>query len=203
MTKSKVELVVQRPNPICVLEPLTYYDPELQNAGCEETSNPERLQRAFAKSEQLRAEYKKQLKNLRSRLNQHAYAHLMAERDPLFDSNLLQFTFGDRLGFGNKVRRTRLRTSVRATFLNFEGDRLHELSYRHIESLRVNVPIERWFEWGDGVKAIDCLLAHELTGSGDSLMQHKFLFSSGAAIAIVFAGMNWNTSSAGKVHSKR
>lgn len=79
MTKSEVELVVLQPNPNCILEPLTYYDPELQNAECEDTANTERLRRALAKSEQLRAEYKAQLKRLRSRLNKRTYAHLMAE----------------------------------------------------------------------------------------------------------------------------
>lgn len=203
MAKPRSELVVLQPNPNCVLEPLTYYDPELQNAGSAETSDPERLQRAIAKSEQLRAEYRNQLRKLRSRLNQRTYVRLEGAHDPLFDSNLLEFTFGDRLGFSNKARRTRLRTSVRATFLSFEEDTLHELRYRHIESLRVNVPVERWFEWGYGAKEIGNLLAHELTAVDDSLMQHKFLFTSGAAITVVFAEMAWDTRRAARTWSKR
>jgi hypothetical protein len=203
MAKSKVELVVLQPNPNCVLEPLTYYDPELQNAGSAKTSDPERLQRAIAKSEQLRAEYRNQLKKLRSRLNQRTYSRLADAHDPLFDSDLLEFTFGDRLGFSSKAPRTRLRTRVCATFLSFEQDILHQLRYRHIESLRVNVPVERWFAWSNGAKEIGNLLAHELTAVDESLMQHKFLFSSGAAVTVVFAEIAWDTRRAARTKSKR
>lgn len=195
MARSTRDLVVVQPNPKGVPESLTYYDPELQNAWNVEPPDAERLARAIARSRKLRSEYMKQLTKLRSRLNQRTYARFATERDSLFDSNLYEFTFGDRVGFVAKARRKRLRTSVCATFLNFEGNKLHELRYQDIEFMHVNVPSLRWFEWPSrsGPKDIDSLLSHELTGGNYPLMQHKFLFASGATISIGFAQMTWET----------
>lgn len=69
--------------------------------------------------------------------------------------------------------------------------------------MRINVPMERWFEWGDDVTEIGGLLAHELTSVGDALMQHQFLFTSGSGVTIVFAEMNWAARRASKAHSGR
>jgi len=195
MEKSTRNLVVVQPNSKALPESLTYYDPELQNAWNVEPHDAERLAAAIAKSRVLQRKYMKQLTKLRPRLNQRTYARFAAESDSLFDSNLLEFTFGDHLNFAAKARRKRPRTTVRATFLSFDENTLHELRYRDIESVRVNVPEERWFEWPntDGRKQIDSLLSHELTGSGQHLMRHKFLFASGATISIGFARIAWGT----------
>ena len=72
-------------------------DPELQNAWNEEPADPERLTRAIAKSRKLHSKYMKQLTKLRPRLNQHTCARFAAKHDSLFDSNLFEFTFGDRV----------------------------------------------------------------------------------------------------------
>ncbi len=201
MSKRTCELIIVQPNPKCVLEPLTYYDPELQNAW-NAPPDRERLQLAIEKSRRLEASYKKQLENLRSRLNWHTYERFAADQDSLFDSNLLEFSFGDHLGFGELRRRTQPRLSVLAKFLSFERDTLHELRYRRVETLRVNVPEERWYEMS-GDKDLDSLLRHELTSSGESRMQHKFLFASGAAICIEFAQVRWETHRIAKQHQKR
>jgi hypothetical protein len=193
MTKSKREPVAVQPNPNSVLEALTYYDPELQNALNLEPFDSERFERARAKSKQLHDEYIRQLEKLRSRLNQRTYARFADEREPLFDSNLFEFTFGDCLGVAETKRRARRsRTSASATFRSFDGKTLHVFRYRNIEFLRVNVTSERWFDMGGGGQ-IDSLLAHELTGAPDALLQHKYLFASGAAICIGFSQVIWDT----------
>jgi hypothetical protein len=194
MSKTQRELSVVQANPKSVIEPLRYHDPELQVAWNIEPADPERLQRAMEKSKRLHAEYLEQLKRLRPRLNERTYARFSAERDPLFDNNLLEFTFGDRLGFAELRRKKRPRLAVRVSFLAFEGDKLHELHYRDVDTLHVKVPQERWFDMG-GYKEIDSLLAHELTSANVSLMSHRFLFASGAAIAITFAEVFWGTRS--------
>jgi hypothetical protein len=193
MAKPTRELIVIQPNPNSAVEPLTYYDPELQNASNIEPADPERLQRALKRAKQLQRDYLESLKGLRARLGQRTYGKFATESDPLFDSNLLEFTFGDQLGFATSRRKARPRLSVRATFLSFERDKLHDLRYRNVESLRITVPTERWFDWGDGITELGSLLAHELIVSNDSLMSHKFLFVSGAVIFIAFGDVTWET----------
>ncbi|HWR15975.1 MAG TPA: hypothetical protein VN577_14195 [Terriglobales bacterium] len=173
-------------------EPLTYYDRELQNAWNAEPFDPDRLRRAHEKSKQLYRAYNKQLRKLRPRLAKRTYERFTDEKDPLFDSNLLEFTFGDALGTAKKAIVRPSQAAVRATFLSFDEKTLHELRYRKLESLQVDLPTEPWFHWG-GHKQIDSLLSHELTANGRSLMQHKFLFASGAVIAVTFAEMTWKT----------
>jgi hypothetical protein len=184
------ELIVVQPNLKGLPEPLAYYDPELQNAWNEDAANPKRLERAVVRSRKLRAAYLKQLSSLRSRVNKRTYRLFSADRDPLFDSNLFEFTFGDYLGFATRLRKVRPHVEIRAAFLSFEEDTLHELRYGGIQSLRVNVPDERWFERGGN--EIDSLLAHELLGAGKELMQHTCLFVSGTSIVIRCGQLSWS-----------
>jgi hypothetical protein len=192
MAKKKRELVVAQPNLNGVPAALAYYDPELQNAWNAHPSDAGRLARAESKSKQLHVEYMKQLTKLRPRLSQRTYKRFAADQDSLFDSNLLEFTFGDRVGFAEKAKRTRPRTTVRATFLSFDENTVHELHYRDIEFMQANLPEQQWFSWGRG-RQIDRLLAHELTAAGKDTMQHNLLFASGAAISITFARVTWDT----------
>src|SRR6185437_8685413 len=60
--------------------------------------------------------------------------------------------------------------TVRALFCSFRSKTLHSLTYKQVASLSANIPIERWFDWGDG--RIDSLLSDELTDVDGTLMQH-------------------------------
>jgi hypothetical protein len=202
MTKTTCELVVVQPNLNGVPDSLTYYDPELQNAWNADPPDAARLARANSKSRQLHSEYMKQLSKLRPRLSQRTYKRFAAEQDSLFDSNLLEFTFGDRVGFAGKEKGTRPRTVALATLLSFDENTLHELHYRDIEFMQANLPEQQWFSWGRG-RQIDSLLAHELTSDGKARMQHELLFASGAAISIGFTHVTWDTRRSSKHSSSR
>jgi len=195
MAKQTRELIIIQPNPKSVIEPLKYYDPELQNAWNVEPADPERIERAMKRGQQLQRDYLQSLKSLRGRLGQRTYAKFADESDPLFDSNLMEFTFGDHLGYATLKRNFRARLSVRTTFLSFEEDKLHHLHYQNVESLRITVPTERWYDWGNGINEIGNLLANELIAA-NSLMSHSFLFTSGTVIFIEFARVTWEKSRA-------
>jgi len=193
MAKQTRELIIIQPNPKSVIEPLKYYDPELQNAWNVEPADPERIERAMKRGQELQRDYLQTLKGLRERLAQRTYAKFADESNPLFDSNLMEFTFGDQVGFAESKRKKRPRLSVRTTFLSFKEDKLHDLHYRNVESMQITVPTERWFDWGDGNPQLDSLLAHELTGAKNQPLSHQFLFASGARISIAFADVTWET----------
>ena len=185
-------LKIVQPNPNVNPASLRYYDPELQNAGNREPFDREGFDRAAQNSRELRKAYLQQLSGLAPRLSKRTYSLLANPEEPLFDSDLLQFSFGDSLTYAAKSkRRRRLSTTVQAVFRNFHEDALHTLAYEGIESLKVNVPTERWFDMGQ--KKIDNLLAHELTDSDGRQMLHSFLFASGATVSITFERMNWKT----------
>jgi hypothetical protein len=185
-------LVHAQPNPKAIPAPLQYYDPELQDALNVEPYDADRLQRARAKSKQLHAAYMKQLAALAPRLSKRTYSLFSDPKQPLFDSDLSIFSFGDSLGYAAKTRRRRkLETSIKAVFCSFDEKTLNELTYKGIESFNANIPVERWYEmWRN---RIDSLLADELTSADANLMQHAFLFASGATISITFERVIWKT----------
>ena len=150
-----------------------------------------RYQQAKAKGERLHRSYLRQLAPLCSRLNERTYARFSDYRQPLFDSNLLEFTFGDAIGRVLTRNRWRPRTSAQAKFLSFDLKTIHILSYRRVDFLFVDVPRERWFDMGG--RDIDSLLHDELTRVGRDRMQHRFLFASGAKESITFAEVKWVT----------
>jgi hypothetical protein len=148
---------------------------------------------AAAKSDRLHAAYLKQVADLRSRMSERTFARFADKRQPLFDSDLLEFAFGNALGYAIKMdRRRTLRTAVQAKFRSFDYKTLHFLTYKDVEALNANVPDQRWFDMG-GPKKIDNLLADELTSVHSRLMQHSFLFASGATISIRFEHVRWET----------
>jgi hypothetical protein len=185
-------LVQLQPNACAIPSPLRFYDPELQNALNVEPFDVERLQRARAKAKQLNAAYLGGLAELASRMSKRTFSLFSDPRDPMFDSDHVEFSIGDSLmllAAGN--RQKTLEMGVRATFRSFDGKTLHLLTYKGIKALSVNVPSERWFDqWRS---RIDSLLAHELTGEEVGYMQHAFLFASGAAISITFERVRWHT----------
>jgi len=188
---SKRTLEVVQPNPAAIPAPLRYYDPELQDAPNTEPYDADRYQRARAKAKQLNAAYIEELITLAPRLSKRTLSLFSDPQEPLFDADLFEFSFGDSTQYAEaRSRRRKLKFAIRATFGSFDGDSLHLLSYRGIKGLTVNVPIERWYErWGN---RIDSLLSHELTSAGD-LMNHSFLFASGAALSITFERVSWQT----------
>jgi len=133
-----------------------------------------------------------EVSSLAPRLSKRTFSLFSDPRQPLFDSDLLGFSFGDLLHYmPGRNRRKALETAVEATFRSFDQKTLHLLSYKGIEALSVNVPSERWFEMKR--KSIDHLLADELTSAGANRMQHAFLFASGAVISITFERVRWET----------
>jgi hypothetical protein len=110
----------------------------------------------------------------------------------MFDSDLLEFSFGDSIQYTTvSSRRRALEMTVEATFRSFDEKTLHLLTYKGIKALSVNVPAERWF--AHGRVRIDSLLSHELTSEENGLMQHAFLFASGASFLITSERVRWQT----------
>ncbi len=192
MSKENCELQIVQPNVNAAPRALKYYDPELQNASNSEPYDRARYEHALARGARLHREYIKQLRELRSRLSKRTYSLFADERGPLFDSNLVEFAFGDQLD-GRKLGGGgwRPKTSARATFLSFDMKTIHVLRYQRIRSLKVNVPNERWFDMGS--HDIDSLLAHELTSPTRDLLQHQFLFVSGTSISLTFEQVVWSS----------
>jgi hypothetical protein len=183
-----------QPNLVAVPAPLRYYDPELQNALNAEPFDKESFQRASEKGKQLNAAYRRQVAALAPRVSKRTLSLFSDPKQPLFDADLFEFSFGDSLGYLVPRRRRRTQTtSVRATFCSFDGNTLHLLTYSQVAVLNVNVPPDRWFEWPLGRNRIDSLLANELTAVDAKLMQHAFLFVSGATISIRFERVKWET----------
>jgi hypothetical protein len=190
--RPKHTLVPVLPNPAAIPAQLRFYDPELQNALNSEPWDPARFERARAKSRGLHAAYLKQLAKLAPRLSKRTYSRFSDSRQPLFDGDLLQFSFGDSLSHSrNAPRRKRFETSIQVIFRSFDGKTEHILSYRNIKSLNVTVPSERWFN--QVPNCIHSLLADELTSAGQHLMRHHFLFVTGAVIVISFERVRWET----------
>jgi hypothetical protein len=189
---SERTLVLIQPRSAATPAPLRYYDPELQNSFCVELFDADRLQRARAKAKELNAAYLKGLSSLAPRLSKRTFALFADPREPMFDSDLLEFSFGDSIQYeAVRGRRRTLEMIVRAAFRSFDEKTLHLLTYKGVRALSVNVPEERWF--AGGRSRIDSLLAHELTGEENDLMKHAFLFASGAAISITFERVRWHT----------
>jgi hypothetical protein len=188
----KRSLVHIQPSPDAIPAPLQYYDPELQNSLNIEPFDEERFQRARVKSKKLHAAYLKEVSSLSPRLNKSTFLRFSDSRQPLFDSNLLEFSLGDSLSNAEmRCHRKTLEMVVQAEFRSFDEKILHRLTYKKIKALNVNVPSERWFEMGR--KNLDSLLADELTSVDAKLMQHSFLFASGATISITFERVRWET----------
>jgi hypothetical protein len=186
------QLVILQPNPNRRPAPLKYYDPELQDAGNAEPYDEARFQRAGAKAKRLCSAYLKQLAQLRPRLSKRTYSLFADERQLLFDSNVLEFMFGDSFK-RYRTRGFRFTTAVSAKFLDFDMKTIHVLKYRGVDSLNINVPSERWYDWGGASKNIDRLLANELTAVNPTMMEHRFLFSSGTTISVKFSRVTWGT----------
>lgn len=190
----RVNLGILQPNTKAAAKALRFYDPELQNASNVHPPDPERLRRALLKAKKLFRAYQRQLGPLRSRMSAQTYHRFAQQRDPLFDSNLLSFSFGDwtsdRLRFS---RVPSFETTIEARFLSFAMDSVHILKYRRIYAVRVDVPAERWFSWGDDKPELGSLLAHELTRAGRKAMNHRFLFVSGTTIDITCLNVQWSS----------
>jgi hypothetical protein len=186
-------------NKLAIPRPLQFYDPELQEAWNAEPADPARLEKARDHARELHRAYLKQLPPLQPRLSMKTYLRFSDPRQPLFDSDLLEFAFGDAVSLHRKrSRRQRLKLSVRAQFRSFDEKSIHTLTYRRVVSLNANIPSDRWFDWGDG--QIDHLLADELTEADASSMRHTFLFASGTLISILFGAVTWEST---RVLSKR
>jgi hypothetical protein len=180
-------------NKSAIPHPLRYYDPELQEAWNAEPFDSARVEKARQSARKLHKAYLKQIEALASRISKSAYLRFSDPRELLFDSDLLEFEFGDSLGASLKgLRRNSLKLSVRALFSSFDGKTLHELKYEQVASLNANIPTERWFDVGNG--RVDSLLADELTDVNGSLMQHTFLFASGTLISVRFGAVSWKSS---------
>jgi hypothetical protein len=190
--RPKHTLVQLLPNPAAIPTQLRFYDPELQNALNSEPWDPARFERARAKSRKLRDAYLKQLAKLAPRLSKRTFSRFSNSRNPLFDSDLLQFSFGDSLSHARIAPRiNRFETSIQAIFRSFDGKTDHILSYKNIKSLNVTVPSERWFDmFGNRISS---LLTDELTSARRHMMRHQFLFETGAVIVITFERVRWET----------
>jgi len=187
---SERTLVLIQPNPAAIPSPLRYYDPELQNALNTEPFDTDRFQHARSRAKELNAAYLKGLSSLASRLSKRTFALFADPKEPMFDSDLFEFSFGDSIQHtAVKSRRRTWEMTVQATFCSFDEKTLHLLAYRGVKALSVNVPAERWF----ASRRIESLLSHELTDEKSGLMQHAFLFASGAAISITFERVRWQT----------
>jgi hypothetical protein len=81
--------------------------------------------------------------------------------------------------------------SAEAKFLSFDFATMHILTYRLVDSLRINVPAKRWFDMGN--RNFGSLLHDELTASRRQLMQHRFQFSSGARVGLHLVRRDWMT----------
>jgi hypothetical protein len=174
--------------------PLRFYDPEIQNAWNAEPPDSERIARANQRAAELKTAYLRQLSDLSGRISKKTFSLFSDPKQPLFDADLFKFSVGDALGYLEpRKRRARPTTSVEATFRSFDGNTLHDLTYRGIASVNVDVPNTRWFIWPGGGSRIDSLLANELTALDSELMKHAFLFVSGATITIEFRGVTWKT----------
>jgi hypothetical protein len=197
--KEQPTLTLAQSNKRAIPQPLRFYDPELQEAWNADPFDPERLEKARQKASELHHAYLKHLQRLSPRLSKKTYQRFSDPRLPLFDSDLVEFAFGDLLGARlNTQRRTRPQLAIRALFRSFDEKTLHELKYRPVESLNANIPLERWFDWGDGRRRIDHLLADELTDAGGSQMQHTYLFASGTLISIRFGTVTWERTRIGQ-----
>ncbi len=194
-SKQERTLTPAQSNYSAIPQPLRFYDPELQEALNAEPFDSSRYEKARQNARALHQAYLKQMKVLEPRLSKKAYRMFADPTQPLFDSDLLEFAFGDSVGVSPKSsRRNRLRLSIRAVFRSFDENLLHKLSYRKVTSLHANIPVERWFDSGDG--RIDSLLADELVGLSGSLLEHTFLFVSGARITVQFGSVGWETTRA-------
>ena len=190
----KRTLSLVQPNRKAIPPPLRYYDPELQDALNVEPFDEDRLQRARAKAVRLNSAYLEEISGLAPRLSRRTFSKFSDPRQPLFDSDLLEFAFGDSLGYPvtTKGRQRTLMMAVRAAFRSFNEKLIHVLTYSDVDSLSVNVPAETWYA-RCGKKRIDCLLADELTSVDSGLMSHAFLFVSGASVSITFERVRWET----------
>jgi hypothetical protein len=171
---------------------LKYYDPELQNAA--NSDDAERYRTALRKHARLRNSYLRHLGMIRDRVSRAAYARLSAERNPLFDNNLLAFTVGD--GFGNvlSTKGWNPKTRAEASFVDFDLKKVHLLSYSGLDCLQLNMPHEQWFDSGNRRnRDIDSLIHNELTAAGSDLLRHTFLFTTGTTIEITFRKLRWIT----------
>lgn len=174
-------------------KPLTYYDPELQNAANSEDAD--RYRSALRKHARLRASYLRHLSTIRDRVPRAAYARLIAEKNPLFDSNLLTFTVGD--GFGNVSARKgwNPKTRIEAKFVDFDLRRVHTLTYSGLHCLSFDMPREQWFDSYDpSDRDLNSMIHEELTAVSKDLLRHTFLFTTGTMIEITFRKLHWTTS---------
>ena len=191
-SSSEIELTPLVPNPRAIPYPLQFYDPEIQIAINTEPFDKPRMERAYRKAEVLRQAYLEQLQPLRFRLALPTYRRLSNPRKPLFDSNLISFSVGDAVGGIREGRRWKGIPSALAKFLSFDQKTIHTLRFSGLDHMSCNLPQYRWFSWSSGSREFDSLIHDELTPYKDQLMRHRFLFSSGAAIDIVFARMVWS-----------
>jgi hypothetical protein len=70
------------------------------------------------------------LNALVSRLSKQTFSLFSDPREPLFDADLLKFSFGDSLQYAAaRSRRRVLKMAVRAVFGSFDEETLHTLTY--------------------------------------------------------------------------
>lgn len=187
------DLTQLEPDKAATPTPLSFYDPELQNAWNAVPVDRERIVRANQRATSLKAAYKRQLMALSERMSKDTFSRFSNPRELLFDAELFKFSVGDALSYSEPRRRMiRLSTSVEATFCSFDGKTLHHLAYRGISAVKVDLPDARWFTTHTGYR-VDSLLADELTSLDSERMKHAFLFVSGTTISIEFRKVNWKT----------
>ena len=192
-TPSEITVTPLIPNPRATPYPLRFYDPEIQIAANLEPFDKARMDRAFLKAEILRQAYLQQLHPLRSRFALPTYRRLSDPRKPLFDSNLISFSVGDAISRIVAGRGWKPKPSALARFLSFDQKIVHTLRFSGLHHMSCNLPQHRWFSWSSADRDFDSLLHDELTPYENGLMRHRFLFSSGAAIDLVFARVVWST----------
>jgi hypothetical protein len=189
-----VDLRILQPNSKARVKALRFYDPELQDASNADPPDPERLKRALLKSKKLHRAYQRQLAQIRGSVSAQTYRRFAKKRDPLFDSNLLSFSFGDSVFSRGAISRwPSFEARIEVRFLSFEGGTVHILKYRGIYAMSIHVPHERWYAFPNSKPQIDSLLFHQVTSAGPKAIKHEFLFHSGTTIEIICGKMHWDS----------
>lgn len=185
---------IQQPSIEGTPDALRYYIPELQNAVNAEPFDIARYKRAQAKQMRLNRAYLLQLTKLKDRLSKKSYSLFCNPKAPLFDADLFEFSFGDGVGSSAGVDLYRSRKAlVRARFKSFDGKMLHILTYKDIAAFDAKLPAVRWFGSSFAERRMDSLIHHELTSINNKLMQHSYLFVSGATVTVQFQRVKWDT----------
>jgi hypothetical protein len=172
---------------------MKYYLRELQDFMNSENDSAESTKHAIKiarKQARLHKEYLSQLSQLQKRITARTYTLLHTSSDPLFDSNLMAFSIGDSVRKKVKYGAEWFHTEVFIRLITFEEDAIYTLKYRGVDSVRFDLPHEKWYNW-PSVHDIGCLLSHEVLPADEVYLSHEFLFTSGATLMIKFKKLDF------------